>query len=84
MDIPHKERTVDKPKNRTTLAELLDRQKHPAPDAYHTGHYSIWITEDVLELCRHFNWTVVEWRDEDDKTAINGKLAIGFTVVLKK
>uniref|UniRef100_A0A914GPA6 Methyltransferase type 11 domain-containing protein n=1 Tax=Globodera rostochiensis TaxID=31243 RepID=A0A914GPA6_GLORO len=79
MDIPHKERTFDRPRNRTTLAELIDRHSRPLADVVDAhGHHSVWITEDVLELCRHFNWTVAEWRDSDDK------LGIGFTVVLKK
>ncbi|KAL3105208.1 hypothetical protein niasHT_024102 [Heterodera trifolii] len=77
MDIPHKERIFDRERNRTTLAELLDRHKNPVLSADH-HHQSVWITEDLLELCRHFNWTVAEWRDSDDK------LGIGFTIVIKK
>ncbi|KAL3090577.1 hypothetical protein niasHS_005489 [Heterodera schachtii] len=79
MDIPHKERTFDRNRNRTTLAELLERHQHPnaGNDTAHE-HHSVWVTEDVLELCRHFNWTVADWREADDK------LGIGFTIVLKK
>jgi SAM-dependent methyltransferase len=82
MDIPHKERTFDKPRNRTTLSELLKRYNKPAEEG--DRHWSVWITEDVLELARYFNWTVVEWSDQDDKTGVLWYPAIGFTVVLKK
>ncbi|KAL3088406.1 hypothetical protein niasHS_008361 [Heterodera schachtii] len=80
MDIPHKERTFDQGRNRTALSELLERHSRPTnatANAAH-AHVSFWITEDLLELCRHFNWTVAEWRDIDDK------VGNGFTIVLKK
>jgi hypothetical protein len=85
MDIPHKERTFDKPRNRTTLSELLKRHNGSIPhDNNPAAHHSVWITMDVLELAKYFNWTVVEWSDQDDKTGINYGHAIGFTVVLQK
>lgn len=76
---PHKERTFDKDRPRTTLAELIDRHEHPNPPVPdHHGHYSVWITEDFLELCRHFGWKVITWQDVDDK------VGNGFTVVIQK
>lgn len=76
---PHKERTFDKDRPRTTLAELIDRHEHPNPPfPDHHGHYSVWITADFLELCNHFGWKVAEWQDIDDK------VGNGFTVVIKK
>jgi len=79
MIIPHKERTFDAPRNRTTLSELLQRHKVPPPVTPDpVGHHSVWITVDVLELCRHFNWTVVAVQNADDK------MGIGFTVVIQK
>lgn len=77
---PHKERTFDKDKPRTPLAELLDRHTGkippPAVDTHH--HYTIWTTEDLLELCRHLELNVVASQDVDDK------VGNGFTVVIQK
>jgi SAM-dependent methyltransferase len=84
IDIPHKERTFDKNRDRTTLAELLKRHNGSIPYDDAPGHKTVWITEDVLELAKHFNWNVVEWADEDDKTKLNSAPAIGFTIVLQK
>jgi flagellar assembly factor FliW/SAM-dependent methyltransferase len=77
---PHKERTFDKNRPRTSLQELLDRHSgwipRPAVDSH--AHYSVWITEDLLELCRHLQWNVVEFHDADDK------VGNGFTVIIRK
>ncbi|HEX3624933.1 MAG TPA: glycosyltransferase [Verrucomicrobiae bacterium] len=76
---PHKERTFDKTRTRTPLAELLDRHSGkippPAVDTHH--HYTIWTTEDLIELCRHLEWNVVACQDVDDK------VGNGFTVVIQ-
>ena len=87
MIIPHKDRTFDKERPRTTLQELIDR---------HTGktnlnqatydHFSVWITQDVLELIIYMNNNgifpkpvVIEAvQDHDDK------VGNGFTIVLRK
>uniref|UniRef100_A0A915EAN1 Methyltransferase type 11 domain-containing protein n=1 Tax=Ditylenchus dipsaci TaxID=166011 RepID=A0A915EAN1_9BILA len=78
--VPHKERTFDRERNRTTLAELIHRHEHPTVGAVyeHSNHYSVWITQDFVELCKHYKWKVVATQDVDDK------LGIGFTVVLQK
>uniref|UniRef100_A0A183BPJ1 Resolvase n=1 Tax=Globodera pallida TaxID=36090 RepID=A0A183BPJ1_GLOPA len=82
MDVPHKERTFDQALPRTPLAELLDRhagKRLPtAENLKPKGHKSVWITEDLLELCKNFNWNVVKWRNVDDK------VGNGFTIVIKK
>jgi SAM-dependent methyltransferase len=77
---PHKERTFDRERARTPLQELLDRHngKIPRPAADTHEHYSVWITEDLLELSRHLEWNVVAFQDMDDK------VGNGFTIVLKK
>lgn len=75
MIVPHKERTFDKEKPRTTLKELLERdwcQKD------FNGHWSVWITEDILELIEHLGWELVTYQDVDDK------VGNGFTVVVRK
>jgi SAM-dependent methyltransferase len=77
---PHKERTGDKDRPRTTLSELIDRHTgkiaKPLEDTH--AHYSVWITEDFLELCQYLKLNVVAFQDIDDK------VGNGFTIVIKK
>lgn len=76
---PHKERTFDRDRPRTPLAELIERHEHPNPPVPdHHGHYSVWITQDFIELCAHFGWPVVAVQDTDDK------VGNGFTIVIQK
>ena len=77
---PHKERTFDRDRPRTPLAELLARHEgRIAPPAVddHT-HYSVWITQDFLDLARHLNLNVIAHQDVDDK------VGNGFTIVIQK
>ena len=80
MIIPHKERIFDKDRERTPLQELIDRHegniKPPNPMTY--GHHSVWITEDVLELCRYLGYNVLEYQD------INDSQEHSFAIVLQK
>lgn len=41
-------------------------------------HWTTWRTESFLQMCKHFNWKVIEYCDVDDK------VGNGFTVVLQK
>lgn len=77
---PHKERTFDKDRSRTPLQELLDRHsgKIPRPAVDTHEHYSVWITEDLLEVSSHFKWNVVACQDADDK------VGNGFTLLIQK
>jgi hypothetical protein len=56
MIVPHKERTFDRSRNRTTLQELIERHtgKIKLDDSTHE-HYSVWITEDLTELINYMN-----------------------------
>ena len=76
--IPHKERTFDKDRPRTTLNQLIERHANPDIDLGDYGHYSIWCTEDFLELCEYMKLSVVASQDVDDK------VGNGFTVVIRK
>ena len=80
MIIPHKERTFDKERERTTLQELINRHngKIQAPEYDLHCHYSVWITEDLIELCRYLNLNVIEFQDIDDK------VGNGFTILIRK
>jgi SAM-dependent methyltransferase len=76
--IPHKERTFDKDRTRTPLQELIDRHNGIGVDPGTHAHFSVWVTEDFLELCRHLDLKVVEFQDIDDK------VGNGFSVVIQK
>ena len=79
MIVPHQERTFDKNRPRTTLQELLDRHAgcivaQPNSD----DHYSVWITDDMVELVKYLGWNLVSVQNVDDK------VGNGFTIVIKK
>lgn len=79
MIIPHKERTFDRDRPRTTLAEIIENHIHPNPPVPdHHGHYSVWITQDFIDICNYYGWPVVAVQDVDDK------VGNGFTVVIQK
>jgi SAM-dependent methyltransferase len=87
MIVPHKDRTFDRDKPRTTLQELIDRHAGRVHLDLNTHeHYSVWITEDVLELIQYMNGErifpspvqVEAVQDQDDK------VGNGFTIVLRK
>lgn len=79
MIIPHKERTFDAPRPRTTLAEIIERHERPNPPLVdHHGHYSVWITQDFLDICQYYEWFVTCFQDVDDK------VGNGFTIVIQK
>lgn len=64
---PHMKRTFDKERPRTTLAELISRHENGKRPVSHLDHYSVWITEDFVEIIRWLGWTIVEVQDTDDK-----------------
>ena len=73
---PHKERTFDKERPRSTLAELIERHEtgnYPDPNV---DHCSVWITEDFVELIHWLGWNILHVQDTDDK------VGNGFTVVI--
>lgn len=121
---PHKDRTFDKPREVTPVAELLDRSRgririsdyvravdaaaadkagkekfgptYEVPpqmllprgrqpesgwtryeeDDHH--HWSVWRTDDFVELVKALRFNIVETQDTDDK------VGNGFTVVIRK
>jgi SAM-dependent methyltransferase len=79
MIVPHKERTFDRDRPRTTLAEIIQNHDYPNPPVPdHHGHYSVWITQDFIDICTHYGWTIIAVQDVDDK------VGNGFTVVIQK
>ncbi len=73
---PHKERTFDKDRPRTTLAELIERHETGKQPERFQDHCSVWITEDFIELIRHLGWTPLEVQDVDDKVGNGFAVAI--------
>ena len=78
MIIPHKERTYDK--DRTNLNELINRHNQiiKTEEQFTDKHHSVWITEDVLELCKYLKMNVIEYHDVDDCRHD------GFIIVIQK
>jgi hypothetical protein len=76
--VPHKDRTFDKSRTRTTLDELIERHATGLIPRPEQGHCSVWITEDLVELTHYLGWTIVEETDVDDK--VNN----GFTIIIRK
>ena len=76
---PHKERTFDKDRPRTPLLELIERHAMP-PEGRPTEdkHWTVWITEDSVNLCKFMGLHVVRVEDVDDKCGN------GFTFILQK
>jgi SAM-dependent methyltransferase len=73
--VPHRDRTFDRGRPLTTVAELVERHHSPArPDE--DRHWSVWTCESFLELCEHLGLDVVETRDPD---CLGGD---GFVVVI--
>jgi ubiquinone/menaquinone biosynthesis C-methylase UbiE len=76
--VPHKERTFDKERPRSTLSELIQRHETgQCPDPW-AAHCSVWITEDVIELATYLGYPISAVQDVDDK------VGNGFTIVLRK
>jgi SAM-dependent methyltransferase len=79
--VPHKDRTFDIERPRTTLSELIARhQGAPATeDPYGHGHFNVWTADDIIELLSYLSqeFELVELRDPDDK------VGNGFAVVLR-
>jgi SAM-dependent methyltransferase len=73
---PHKERTFDKERPRSTLAELIDRHETGKQPETLNEHCSVWITEDFVELIHWLGWNILHVQDSDDK------VGNGFTVVV--
>ena len=76
---PHKDRTFDKDRPVTSVAELVERHTYPnPPEVDEHIHYSVWRTQDFVDLCTYYQWRVVAVQDVDDK------VGNGFAVVIKK
>jgi len=73
---PHKDRTRDHDRSRTTLQELLDRHRTGFPAVPGAEARSVWTTEDFVELTKYLGWPIVAVQDVDDKTGAGFAVAI--------
>lgn len=74
--VPHRDRTFDRDRELTSLAEFRRRREGgDVPPPPH-DHWSVWTLESFLEMCREFGFQVVDQLDPDDK------VGNGFVVVL--
>lgn len=83
--VPHKERTFDRHLPRTPLATQFERHGRAVTGAgVPDQHYSIWITQDLIDLIRAMNdrgW--INWTIEavEDRDRLRGN---GFAVACRK
>jgi len=73
--VPHRDRTFDRDRPLTPVAELLSRHAAGLESA-EDRHWSVWTCESFRELCAAIALPVLAWQDPDDKTGS------GFAVVL--
>jgi len=70
-------RDLRKPTRHTLLdGEPLEGWTRYTEDDHH--HWSVWKTEDFIELVKYLGYKIIETHDRDDK------LGNGFTVVIRK
>jgi SAM-dependent methyltransferase len=65
--VPHRDRTFDRDRELTPVAELLARHE----DGFSSDedqHWSVWTLESFLELCEALGIRVLDKLDPDDKT----------------
>jgi SAM-dependent methyltransferase len=84
MIVPHKERTFDRDRERTTLEHLVADHKQGAVTDNTWDHQHVWVTQDVVELVEWMademaiSWHLGEVQDVDDK------VGNGFAIALVK
>lgn len=75
---PHKCRIFDKDRPITKSEEIRAREGQPMPETDDPHiHWSVWATQDFLELCEDMGWNIHTYQEVDDK------VGNGFTVVLR-
>ena len=80
--VPHRDRTFDRDRPRTSLRELIDRHAGritlPAEVDEYEEHHSVWITDDVMSAVEYLGFGILAVDDVDDK------VGNGFTIVCEK
>ena len=62
--VPHRDRTFDRDRPLTPLAELVERHE-AGLQSDEDRHWTVWVGESFLELCRQLGLAVVDYRDPD-------------------
>ena len=65
--VPHRDRTFDRERELTPLAELIERHAEGLRSD-EDRHWSVWDLAAFTELCGHLDLPVLEALDPDDKT----------------
>ncbi len=74
---PHKDRTLDRHRAVTRIGELAQRFREPkTSDSFKDQHWSVWRTEDFVELIEFLELPIQAVQDRDDK------IGNGFIVVI--
>jgi hypothetical protein len=73
--VPHRDRTFDRDRPLTPLAELVERHESRFTSE-EDRHWTVWTCETFLELCDHLGLEVLESRDPDVKAGNGFALVI--------
>lgn len=74
--VPHRDRTFDRARDCTCVAELVARYAETGQEEHEDRHWSVWRTEDFVELIEFLELPIFAVQDSDDK------IGNGFTVVI--
>lgn len=76
---PHVDRTFDRGRDVTSVQELFDRHSGAVlhPDRNESRHWSVWRTQDFLELVQALHLPVAAHLDTDDKVGNGFAVLIG-------
>ena len=74
--VPHRERTFDKGKPLTTIADVVYNLENPIENPEYK-HWTVWELSNFLELTSYLNLNVIKTQDPDDK------VGNGFTIVIE-
>jgi hypothetical protein len=78
--VPHPDRTFDRGRPLTPVAELVER--HAARfTSEEDRHWSVWTLETFRELCAHLRLPVLDALDPDDKTGNGFMVALDASTV---
>jgi SAM-dependent methyltransferase len=82
--VPHVDRTFDRGRPVTTIAELRERHAAPVDDPRHSEdkHWSVWRTKGFLALVEDLNLPVYASQHRDDKAGNGFAVVIGDLAAL--
>jgi len=80
--VPHRDRCGDKQRPNTLVSELNGRyhnllKESDEGDSSIDAHHNVWTTKSFLNLCKTFEFNVIDYLDVDDK------VGNGFAIVIE-